>query len=295
NDTRIRAVRLWSQSSHNVVWSSVASEQLGVANALNDADIDNAVAAAGAPTWIATSRSPGNAPAATRFYAYSALGPQPLVAQFEYLDSELTSDVRAAWLGYQIALGVGLLLTLTLALLSMREPKAKIGAGVPFYPESVPSYMAVMDADRAVAIEQAGDRIKERVGGLQQKLEESESARLRAEGQLQQAPAALNTPGHRMPVPQTAIEPPAPAVAPGGGGAGAGGSRAGPRRSLCLGPSPPWSNPSRSPNRSRSWWQSPLPSSPNHRRSRARSRNPSRALGRSRRPSPRRRLACRSL
>jgi hypothetical protein len=213
NDARIRAIRLWN-TSHQVVWSSVASEQLDVANALNDADIDAAVAAAGAATWVTTDRSPGNAPSATRYYAYAAQGSQPLVAQFEYLDSELTSDVRFSWLGYQIILALGFLVSLAFALLSMREPEAKIGTGVPFYPESVPANMAVMDADRAIAIEQAAGRIKERVSGLQQRLDESEAARRRAEGDLQQALAALNTPGHRMPVPRRVIEPPAPAPEP---------------------------------------------------------------------------------
>jgi hypothetical protein len=213
NDARIRGIRLWN-TSHQVVWSSVASEQLGVANALNDHDIDAAVAAAGAPTWVTTDRSPGNAPSATMYYAYAAQGGQPLVAQFEYLDSELTSDIRFSWLGYQIVLALGFCVSLAFALLSAREPIAKIGTGVPFYPESVPATMAVMDADRAVAIEQAAGRIKERVSGLQQRLDESEAARRRAEGDLQQALAALNTPGHRMPVPQRVIEPPAPAPAP---------------------------------------------------------------------------------
>ena len=212
NDPRIRAVRLWS-TSHELVWSSIPGERLGVDTALNDGAIDAALEAAGGPTSVTTDRTPGNAPSPTLFYAYAAVGPQPLVAEYEYLDSQLTSDVRATWLGYQIVFGLGFLLSLTFSLLSMREPKARIGTGVPFYAESVPPYLAVIDADRAVAIEQAGDRIRERVGGLQQKLDESEAARLKAEGQLQQALAALNTPGHRMPVPMPEVAPP-PVIPP---------------------------------------------------------------------------------
>jgi len=212
NDPRIRAVRLWS-TSHELVWSSIPGERLGVDTALNDDAIDAALEAAGGPTSVTTDRTPGNAPSPTLFYAYAAVGPQPLVAEYEYLDSQLTSDVRATWLGYQIVFALGFLLSLTFSLLSMREPKARIGTGVPFYAESVPPYLAVIDADRAVAIEQAGDRIRERVGGLQQKLDESEAARLKAEGQLQQALAALNTPGHRMPVPMPDVVPP-PVIPP---------------------------------------------------------------------------------
>jgi hypothetical protein len=200
NDGRIVAVRLWSPTSHELVWSSLVTDRLGTSTALNDDAIDAAVAA-GAPTGVTTDRAPDNAPSPTLYYAYSTQGPQPVVAEFEYLDSELTSDVRSSWLGYQIVLGLGLLLTLALSLLSMREPKARIGTGVPFYPESLPTDLSVVDSDRAVVIEHAAARIRERVGALQNALDESEASRRRVEGQLQQALAALNTPGHRMPIP----------------------------------------------------------------------------------------------
>src|SRR5205823_3567533 len=118
----------------------------------------------------------------------------------------LTSDVRLRWLGYQIAIGLGLLLALTLSLLSMREPAAKIGTGVPFFAESVPEDLALIDVDRAVEIEQAGGRIKERVASLQHKLEASEAGRRRAEGQLQKALAAIEQQGRQsqMTIPRPA-------------------------------------------------------------------------------------------
>jgi len=201
NDTRIRAVRIWSPQ-HFLLWSSV-HEALDSAS-LNETDINAAIAAGGGPTWVVTHRTPTNEPGPATFYSYTTIGGQSLVAQFEYRDGTLTSDVRAAWLGYQIAIGLGLLLALTLALLSMREPATKIGTGVPFFAGSVPEDLALIEFDRAVAIEQAGDRIKERLASLQHKLEMSETARLRAEGRLQQALAALAQPGRRtvMPVPE---------------------------------------------------------------------------------------------
>jgi hypothetical protein len=201
NDTRIRAVRLWSPQ-HFLLWSSLR-EPLD-SRFLNDAQIDAAIAAAGGPTWVVTKRTPTNQPGPATFSSYTAIGGQPFVAQFEYRDAALTSDVRGSWLGYQIAIGLGLLLVLTLSLLSMREPAAEIGTGVPFFARSVPEDLALIEVDRAVAIEQAGDRIKERLASLQHKLEVSEAARLRAEGRLQQALAALAQPGRRsvMPVPQ---------------------------------------------------------------------------------------------
>lgn len=208
NDPRIGAVRIWSPQ-HVLLWSDPHGA-LDSAQWLNDDDIDAATAAAGAPTWLTTHRTPTNEPGPATFYSYTAFGSyagfgaQPLIASFEYRDGPLTSDVRASWLGYQIAIGLGMLLAFGLSLLSMREPLAEIGTGVPFFPGSVPEDLTLMEVDRAVAIEQAGDRIKERTASLQHKLEASEAARLRAEGRLQQALAALAQPGRRsrMPVPE---------------------------------------------------------------------------------------------
>jgi hypothetical protein len=210
NDPQIGAVRIWSPQ-HVLLWSDPHGA-LDSAQWLNDDDIDAATAAAGAPTWLVAHRTPTNEPGPATFYSYTAFGSyagfgaQPLIASFEYRDGPLTSDVRASWLGYQIAIGLGMLLAFGLSLLSMREPLAEIGTGVPFYAGSVPENLTLMEVDRAVAIEQAGDRIKERTASLQHKLEASEAARLRAEGRLQQALAALAQPGRRsvMPVPQPA-------------------------------------------------------------------------------------------
>jgi hypothetical protein len=203
NDARIKAIRIWS-SSHVLEWSSLSNDDVGSDGALNDGDIDAATAAAGAPTWLVAHRTPTNEPGPATFYSYTAMGIQPLVTSFEYRDGPLTSDVRASWLGYKIAIGLGLLLAFGLSLLSMREPMAEIGTGVPFYPGSVPDDLTLMEVDRAVAMEQASDRIKERTASLQHKLEASEAARLRAEGRLQQALAALAQPDRRsrMPVPE---------------------------------------------------------------------------------------------
>ena len=204
NDDRIKAIRTWS-SSHVLKWSSLSNDDVGSDGALNNDDIDAATAAAGAPTWLHDPPKPHNEPGPATFYSYTAIGEQPLIASFEYRDGSLTSDVRASWLGYQIAIGLGLLLAFGLSLLSMREPLAEIGTGVPFYAGSVPENLTLMEVDRAVAIEQAGDRIKERTASLQHKLDASEAARLRAEGRLQQALAALAQSGRRsaMPVPQS--------------------------------------------------------------------------------------------
>ena len=211
NDPRIRAIRLWN-TSDEVAWSSVSGEPVGVSGTLNDQPIKDAFAA-GAPTFLTTDTAPDNTPSPTIYYAFSTIGLQPLLAQFDYLDGQLAGDVGATWLRYQIVLAVGLLIVLSLALLSMREPKARIGTNVPFYPGSVPASLAVIEADRVAEIEQAGDRVRDRVGALQQKLDETDAARLRAEGKLQQALATLAIHGYRLPAtPEAAPDATAPTV-----------------------------------------------------------------------------------
>ena len=202
SDPSVTAVRVWDPQ-HSLVASSVPSDQLGSAEAMNDGDIDNAIA--DGTTWVVSDRLPtGNAGPVT-FYAYYPIqgSSGPLVTQFEASDATLLADVHRFWLAFRIVLAAAVLLLLALAGLSMREPVAKIGTEVPFYPESVPPWLAVIDVDRAVALEQAGDRAKDRLANLQQRLDESERMRHAAEGELQQALTALSA-RRGMPVPNAA-------------------------------------------------------------------------------------------
>ncbi len=202
NDPSISAVRVWDPQ-HELVASSVSSDPLGSGEALNDGDIDNAVS--DGTTWVVTDRLPTGDAGPVTYYAYSSIkgAAGPLVTQFEAPDATLLADVHRFWVAFRIAFAVAALLLLALAGLSMREPLAKIGTEVPFYPESVPTWLAVIDVDRAVALEQAGDRAKDRLAHLQQRLDESERMRHAAEGELQQALTALSA-RRGMPVPNAA-------------------------------------------------------------------------------------------
>jgi hypothetical protein len=154
---------------------------------------------------VVSDRLPTGDAGPVTYYAYSAIkgAAGPMVTQFEAPDATLLADVHRFWLAFRIAVAVAALLLLALAGLSMREPVAKIGTEVPFYPESVPPWLAVIDVDRAVALEQAGDRAKDRLTNLQQRLDESERMRHAAEGELQQALTALSA-RRGMPVPNAA-------------------------------------------------------------------------------------------
>jgi len=202
DDPSVSAVRVWNPQ-HELVASSVPTDQLNSAEAMNDGDIDTALS--DGTTWVVTDQLPTGDTGPVTFYAYSPVqgAAGPLVTQFEATDAVLLADVHRFWLGFRIAVAVATLLLLALAGLSMREPVARIGAEVPFYPESVPPWLEVMDADRAVALEQAGDRAKDRLSGLRQRLEDSERLRLAAEGELQQALTALSA-KRGMPMPSAA-------------------------------------------------------------------------------------------
>jgi hypothetical protein len=185
-DRRLAAVRVWN-ADHVLVASSDRSDSLGSSGALNDSQIDAAITKG--PLWYVTDHRITGGEGPTTFYAYAPVSTfgTALVAEFEMRDAVLLGDVHHDWLWFRIVLLLATLLTLGLAVLSMREPRARIGTGVPFYRETVPAYVAVMDVDRAVALEQAGARAKDRIVGLQERLEESERLRLKAEGDLQQA------------------------------------------------------------------------------------------------------------
>ncbi len=202
SDPSVTAVRVWDPQ-HMLVASSVPTDHLGTGEAMNDGDIDNALA--DGTTWVVSDRLPTGDPGPVTYYAYYPIQGQtgPLVAQFEAPDATLLADVHRFWLAVRITLAVASLLLLLLAGLSMREPVAKIGTEVPFYPESVPPWLEVIDVDRAVALEQAGDRAKDRLASLQQRLDESERLRHAAEGELQQALTALSA-RRGMPVPNAA-------------------------------------------------------------------------------------------
>lgn len=208
DDPTVSAVRVWD-AQHTLVASSDRTDQLGSGEALNDDEIDAAVE--NGSTWVLSDRRPSGDEGPTTFYAYTGIDGAAgvLVTQFEAVDATLLADVHQFWLAFRIAVGIATLLLLALAGLSMRESIAQMGANVPFYPESVPPWLAVMDVDRAVALEQAGDRAKDRLTGLQRRLDESERLRLQAEGELQQALTALSSGGRGMPVPASAAARPA--------------------------------------------------------------------------------------
>jgi hypothetical protein len=203
------AVRVWSDQGL-LIASSVQNDPLRGGTALNDADIDGALSSGS--RLVVTDRLPTGDPGPTTVHSYTKIdGPTgPEVTEFEASDAALLATVHHDWNGYRIVAAVAFLLLLGLALLSMREPVADIGVGVPFYPASLPPNLAIVDAERAVVIEHEDEHVRLRVDSLQQRLDESERMRLKAEARLQQALTTLGTGGRN--VPGLPPEPPTPTL-----------------------------------------------------------------------------------
>jgi hypothetical protein len=194
SDSRVNAVRLWTPDG-TLLFSTRTADVVGSGEALNDAQIDAAASAGSVPISTVSQRSLAGEPAPTTFHTYLELTgvPQPVVGEVELSDAVLLSAVHDVWLRYQILLGLAAMLVLGLAILSTREPMAKIGVGVQFYENSIPKGFALIDLDEQSQLEQAGAHARARVAHVEAKLHESEEARRKAEGHLQRALSAIAT------------------------------------------------------------------------------------------------------
>ncbi len=109
----------------------------------------------------------------------------PSVGADVYPVSLITEATPQEWVGYRITAGVGFGLVFVLALLSLRPSRARIGAGVKFYPESSPPSLAVNDADEAEQLRELGSTARRRVGDLQGRVTSMETEMLALEGEVQ--------------------------------------------------------------------------------------------------------------
>jgi hypothetical protein len=213
------AVRVWSPEF--TLWAtSVPQERSEITSGEANNDSYLQAATADGSFRVVTDRLPTGGPGPTVFHAYSRIvGPAGgrYITDFEARDSVLLADVHREWLGYRIVVAVATLLLLGLAFMSMREPLAPIGTNVRFYPESLPANQTIVDFDRAFELDQADERIQDRISGLQERLDESERLRKKSEAQLQQALTALGSGGRSLtvprptgPEPDTKVEPQTP-------------------------------------------------------------------------------------
>jgi hypothetical protein len=211
SDRRIARVRIWSDGGR-ILFSTDRSDAPGSNAALNDELLVEA-SNGGVLTLSDVTDTGGEAdPERSLLRTYVPIG-SSTVAEIDQTDEGTLAAVRTEWRYYQILAGVLLALFLVLVGLSLRDPIEPINVGVPFAASSIPPGYSLIDDDRLHAVHEVYRLASERVERMQQKLEESEEARRRLEGDIQRvlskagtAPRADETPP--IPPPAPAPEPP---------------------------------------------------------------------------------------
>ena len=216
SDPRVSRVRIWSTDG-KLLFSTDESDRPGSNAGLNDPVLRETER--GGPTTRSDFSDSGGAndPERSLLRTYVPLG-TVAVAEIDQTDAGTLGPIRTAWLGYQILAGGLLLLFLVMIGLSLRDPIERINTGVPFAVSSIPAGFSLIDDDRLHAVQEVYRLASERVARLQEKLEQSEEARRRLEGEIQQVlsktgASALGTAAAAAP---PTAEPPAepPAMAP---------------------------------------------------------------------------------
>ena len=136
------------------------------------------------------------------------------IAEIDQTDEATLAAVRTRSL-YQLLAGGLLILFLVIVGLSLRDPIEPINVGVPFAASSIPAGYSLIDDDRLQAVHEVYRLASERVARMQQKLEESEEARRRLEGEIQRVLSKAATAprsDHTPPVAPPAPAPPEPPV-----------------------------------------------------------------------------------
>ncbi len=212
-DDRLARVRIWSARGP-LLFSTDRADTPGSDAGLND-ELLRQVAREGVLTRSGISDTGGvDDPERTLLRTYVPLRGDA-IAEIDQTDEGTLAAVRTEWTYYKILAGAMLLLFLVLIGLSLRDPIEPINTGVPFASSSVPAGFSLIDDDRLHAVHEVYRLASERVGRLQQKLEESEEARRRLEGDIQQALSKAAGTATVVPPPAAApaaTVPPEPAV-----------------------------------------------------------------------------------
>jgi hypothetical protein len=210
-DERLTRVRIWSADGP-LLFSTDQADTPGSDAGLND-QLLRRVAREGLLTRSGISDTGGeDDPERSLVRTYVPLG-AGAIAEIDQTDEGTLAAVRTEWMYYRILAGAMLLLFLVLTGLSLRDPIEPINTGVPFASSSVPAGFSLIDNDRLHAVHEVYRLASERVGRLQQKLEESEEARRRLEARLQQALSkATGSATVASPPAPVAEAPPKPAV-----------------------------------------------------------------------------------
>jgi len=215
-DDRLSRVRIWSADGR-LLFSTDDADALGSNAGLNDPLLSEA-SRDGVLTRSNVSDTGGeNDPERSLLRTYVPVGARAVV-EIDQTDEATLAAVRTEWWYYQLLAGAMLLLLLVMTGLSLRDPIEPINVGVPFAASSIPAGFSLIDNERLHAVEEVYRLASERVGRLQERLDESEAARRRLEGDIQRALSKVGSSSPRAaaaPIPPPAAAPtPPPVVAP---------------------------------------------------------------------------------
>jgi hypothetical protein len=214
-DDRLSRVRIWSADGQ-LLYSTDGADALGSNGGLNDPLLREA-SRDGVLTRSNVSDTGGqNDPERSLLRTYVPVGARAVV-EIDQTDEATLAAVRTEWWYYQLLAGAMLLLLLVMTGLSLRDPIEPINVGVPFAASSIPAGFSLIDNERLHAVEEVYRLASERVGRLKEKLDESETARRRLEGDVQRALSKVGSSSPRaaapVPPPAAASTPP-PVIAP---------------------------------------------------------------------------------
>jgi hypothetical protein len=185
SDERVTRVRVWSSPGGALLFSTDDSFPPGSKASLNQAIIRQA-SREGPTIREGFSDTGGDEdPERSLFRTYVPVA--GAVAEIDQADETTLSPVRSEWFRYQLLAAALVLLFLIMFALSLRDPIARINAGVPFPETSIPVGYSVIDDDRLHAVHEVYRLASERIARLQEKLSESEEDRRRLEGVIQRA------------------------------------------------------------------------------------------------------------
>ena len=209
-DDRLSRVRIWSADGR-LLFSTDGADTLGSNAGLNDPLLSEA-SRDGVLTRSNVSDTGGeNDPERSLLRTYVPVGARAIV-EIDQTDEATLAAVRTEWWYYQLLAGAMLLLLLVMTGLSLRDPIEPINVGVPFAASSIPAGFSLIDNERLHAVHEVYRLASERVERMQYKLEESEEARRRLEGDIQRALSKAATAPRSNTTPP--VPPPAPAPEP---------------------------------------------------------------------------------
>jgi hypothetical protein len=191
SEDAVDAVRIWSTDG-TLLYSSSRDDPVGSREALNDSELQAAAAAPESSLSVTADRSLSGSETDPLFLTYATfVASTSSIGEVQMTQGVLLADIDTAWLQIRLVLLAGALFLLTLAVLSMREPVATIGAGVKFYPTSLPASLVVLDRDEEAALRGSRPHVRSRTGSVEARVAELEETKLALEGELQRALSSL--------------------------------------------------------------------------------------------------------